>query len=325
METPSVSTALLSPAANVPASLAEAKAKKTQHISVCICTYQRPDFLRRLLQDLVAQDTDGQFTYSIVIADNDRQQSAQALAAEFASRSAIPIRYCMEPRQNIALTRNKAVENAEGDFIAFIDDDEFPTKRWLLTLFNTCHQYDVDGVLGPVKPHFDAGAPMWVVKGKFYDRPTYPTGLVIDGRKGRTGNVLLKKRVFAECELPFRPEFRTGEDQDFFRRMIEKGHVFIWCDEAVAFEVVPPIRWKRTFMLRRALLRGANSLAHPTFGARDIVKSLIAVPAYTVALPFAFLLGQHRFMTLLVSLFDHVGRLSAVLGVNPVREQYVTE
>ena len=29
--------------------------------------------------------------------------------------------YCVEPRQNIALTRNKAIEHAKGDFIAFID------------------------------------------------------------------------------------------------------------------------------------------------------------------------------------------------------------
>ena len=57
---------------------------------------------------------------------------------------------------------------------------------------------------------------------------------------------------------PFNPEFRQGEDQDFFRRMIDHGHVFIWCNEAVAYEVVPPIRWKRTFMLKRALLRGAS-------------------------------------------------------------------
>ena len=72
--------------------------------------------------------------------------------------------------------------------------------------------------------------------------------------------------MFAGDAQPFRPEFLTGEDQDFFRRMIDRGHVFVWCDEAVAYEVVPPVRWRRTFMLRRALLRGRISLLHPTFG-----------------------------------------------------------
>jgi len=278
-----------------------------------------------LLSELRVQDTGGLFTYSIVIADNDELQSAEAVTLDFAAESHIETRYCVEPRQNIALARNKAVENARGDFLAFIDDDEFPGKRWLLTLFKACNDYDADGVLGPVRPYFDKDPPKWVVKGKFYERPTYRTGLVIDWRKGRTGNVLLRRRIFAPGGQAFRPSFLTGEDQDFFRRMIEKGHSFIWCNEAVAYEVVPPIRWKRTFLLRRALLRGAVSVVHPAFGPRQIAKSVIAVPVYAAALPFALVLGHHRFMTLLVKLTDHLGKLLSLLGINPIRESYVTE
>ncbi len=296
-----------------------------KHISVCICTYKRPHLLKRLLSELRVQDTGGLFTYSIVIADNDELQSAEAVTLDFAAESHIETRYCVEPRQNIALARNKAVENARGDFLAFIDDDEFPGKRWLLTLFKACNDYDADGVLGPVRPYFDKDPPKWVVKGKFYERPTYRTGLVIDWRKGRTGNVLLRRRIFAPGGQAFRPSFLTGEDQDFFRRMIEKGHSFIWCNEAVAYEVVPPIRWKRTFLLRRALLRGAASVVHPAFGPRQIAKSVIAVPVYAAALPFALVLGHHRFMTLLVKLTDHLGKLLSLLGINPIRESYVTE
>jgi len=302
----------------------EEMTNETKHISVCICTYKRPRFLKRLLEELDGQDTSGLFTYSIVIADNDHLQSGEAAVRDFAAASSIPIKYCVEPRQNIALTRNKAIENANGDFVAFIDDDEFPTRRWLLTLFKACNDFGVDGVLGPVKRHFDEEPPKWVVKGKFYERPTYPTGFVIDWRKGRTNNVLLKKRIFAAGAQPFRPDFLTGEDQDFFRRMIEKGHLFVWCNEAVVYEVVPPVRWKRTFMLRRALLGGTVSVIEPTFGALAIAKSVIAVPAYTAALPFALVLGHHRFMILSVKLFEHLGKLLALMGIKPIRA-YVTD
>jgi succinoglycan biosynthesis protein ExoM len=274
---------------------------------------------------LATQETCGLFTYSIVVADNDWLRSAEPVVREFAVAFAIPIRYCVESQQNIAMARNKAVNHAIGDFIAFIDDDEFPRERWLLTLFQACRTYGVDGVLGPVKPYFDEGTPGWVIKGKFYDRPSYRTGLVIDATKGRTGNVLLKRGLFAGIGEPFRAQFQSGEDQDFFRRMIEKGHSFIWCEEAVAYEVVPPIRWKRSFMLKRALLRGGVTPLHPTFGFRDVLKSLIAVPAYVVALPFALVSGQHRFMALLIKLCDHLGRLLGCLGIRPIKVAYVTE
>src|SRR3954468_12143650 len=100
---------------------------KTPHLCVCICTYKRLPFLRRLLAELDTQETDGLFTYSVVIADNDRDESARRVVDERTVTSTLQVSYCVEPRQNIALTRNKAIEHAHGDFIAFIDDDEWPT------------------------------------------------------------------------------------------------------------------------------------------------------------------------------------------------------
>jgi succinoglycan biosynthesis protein ExoM len=295
-----------------------------KHISVCVLTYKRPQSLQRLLRELLIQETTAKFTFSIVVADNDSARSSERMVSEFALQTTILITYCVEPRQNISLARNKAVQNATGDFVAFIDDDEFPTKRWLLTLFETCNHYRAD-VLGPVKCHFDERPPEWVVKGKFYERPTYPTGFVIDWTKGRTGNVLLRKDVFAGTDSPFDPNFHRAGDQDFFRRMIAKGHVFMWCDEAVAYEVVPQSRWTRTFMLKRALLRGTIGMQHPKGRGRRVLKAIIAVPVYTFAMPFALLLGQHRFMYLLIRVFDHVAGLLTLVGLKPVKNQLVTD
>jgi glycosyltransferase involved in cell wall biosynthesis len=295
------------------------------HITVCVCTYKRPALLGRLLQGLADQETGGLFDFSLVVADNDAARSAESMVRTFADRSGLQVTYCVEPRQNIALARNRAIEHASGDYVAFLDDDEFPSGQWLQTLFTACRTFGVDGVLGPVKPHFDEPPPAWVIGGRFYDRPSYPTGTVIDWPKGRTGNVLMKRAIFAADPEPFRPEFLTGEDQDFFRRMIGRGHVFVWCDEAVAYEVVPPVRWERGFMIRRALLRGAVSLMHPTVGAPHIGKSLVAVPAYCAALPFALCAGQAPFMKYLVKLCDHAGRLLALVGIRPIRQPYVTD
>ncbi|KPJ98417.1 MAG: hypothetical protein AMK71_11445, partial [Nitrospira bacterium SG8_35_4] len=146
--------------------------KSNHHISICICTYKRRELLTRLLSALEAQETGGFFEYSIVIVDNDRHESARQAVAAFAGRSEICIKYFVEPQQGIARARNTAVSSAEGDLIAFIDDDEFPEKDWLLNLFNALFEFECDGVLGPVLPHFDVAPPSWVLKGGFFDRPT---------------------------------------------------------------------------------------------------------------------------------------------------------
>ncbi len=312
-------------AAGANGSRREAGESVADHISVCVCTYKRPAMLKRLLNELERQESGGLFTYSIVVADNDAGKSAEAVVEEFRSASAVAVKYCVEPRQNIALARNKVVENAEGTFVAFIDDDEFPARDWLLRLFKTCTEYKVDGVLGPVKRHFDEVPPAWLQKGRFYERRVNPTGMRVDWHEARTGNVLLRRRILMGDGVPFRPEFRAGEDQDFFHRKIEEGCVFIWSAEAEAFEVVPPARWKRMYMVRKALLRGATAGIRPDCGAACIAKSAAAVLLYAIALPFALLLGQHRFMTLLVKLCDHLGKVLIAMGVNPIRGEYVTD
>jgi hypothetical protein len=64
---------------------------------------------------------------------------------------------------------------------------------------------------------------------------------------------------------------------------------------------------------------------HTAIGALDVAKSMIAVPAYAFMLPLVAVAGHHRFMRMLVSLCDHLGKLLALLGINPIKEPYVTE
>jgi len=300
-------------------------ANDVPHISVCICTFKRPQLLERLLAKLAHQQTDALFTYSIAVVDNDAGRSAESIIEQFGATCGIATTYCVEPQQGISLARNKSVSCATGEYIAFIDDDEFPIDTWLLHLFNTCQQYNVDGVLGPVAPCFDKTPPKWLQKGNFYFRVVYPTGAPLDKEDGRTGNVLFRRQIFDGQAQPFKPELLTGEDKEFFRRAIGFGYRFLWCAQAVVFEAVPPVRWKRGFLLKRALFRGAHVRLHATFGWQHVIRSLVAVPAYTVILPLAALLGQHRFMSLAVKLCDHLGLLLAVVGIRLFDQAYITE
>jgi succinoglycan biosynthesis protein ExoM len=271
--------------------------------------------LSRLLRALETQQTNGLFSYSIVVADNDASSSAAPVVSEFVAESATSVVYCVEARQNIAMARNKALENARGDFIAFIDDDETPAADWLLRLFETLQSFGADGVLGPVKPSYECTPPDWMIKGGFFERPSYPTGHKLHWAETRTGNVLFNRSILRSGEPPFRAEFDVShEDLDFFRRRTSEGCTFVWCDEAEVFEVVPSSRCNRTYLLKRALLRGSNFPKHPTGHSSGALKSLIALPCYLVALPFLGLFGQHFFFSYAIKICDHGSRLLALAG-----------
>ena len=289
------------------------------HVTVCICTFRRAAMLRRLLLELEQQVTGEEFTFSVVVVDNDAARSAQATVQEIAIATGRDIVYAHEPEQNIARARNRTLAHARGDYIAFIDDDEFPTPQWLSLLLAACRAQQVAGVLAPVVAHFDTPPPPWLVRSRITERPRHRTGTPIGLGDARTGNVLFERRLVADLAEPFDVRFASGgEDVDFFRRMMEQGARFTWCDEAVVYESVPPARTTRGYYLRRGLLRGRNSLRQRAGRARKIATSLVAWPLYTLALPFLLLAGQHVFMKNLMSWCDHSGRLLAALGIQAV-------
>jgi glycosyltransferase involved in cell wall biosynthesis len=297
------------------------------HISVCLCTFKRPELLGTLLKGLLRQQTDEQFTYSIIVVDNDRQESGRPTVERFQRNSPRNIQYFVETEQSIALARNRAVANATGVLVAFIDDDEVPIDDWLLRMHAALGKFKADGVLGPVKPRFAVTPPEWALRSGAFDRPNsqnYKSGLVLHWSQTGTGNALLRRSVLQEAEGPFRKQFGSGgEDIDFFRRAMALGKVFVWCDEGTVYETVPAERTRISFQLKRALLRGKVSLAGPAGGALGILKSMAACAIYTVLLPVFLPLGRHVFLKYLIKNCDHIGKLLAVCKINVVREKYV--
>jgi succinoglycan biosynthesis protein ExoM len=294
------------------------------HINVCICTFRRPDLLERLLGAVAEQQTQEQFVVSATVVDNDIEESARSSVDRFSRTHALAVTYCVEPRQNIALARNRAIAAALGDYVALIDDDEMPDERWLLTLYEAVQRQAVDGMLAPVLPLYSQQPPAWVLKGRFFDRPAPATGRVLHWTQTRSGNALLKRAVFDNDNDWFDPAFGSGgEDRDFFKRKIAQGFIFAWSNEGAVREWVPAARWDLSFLLKRALLRGKVALRASDSVLPGVLKSALAVAAYGLALPVAALLGQHVLVHGLIRLCDHLGKVLAFLGFQPVRERYV--
>jgi succinoglycan biosynthesis protein ExoM len=299
-----------------------------KHISVCICTYKRPNLLKRLLNELDQQLTEGLFEYSIVIVDNDKLKSAQDVALSFQELTKLNVKYCIEPEQNIALARNRAIRSATGNLIVFIDDDEYPVEEWLIRLYHTMKEYKADGVLGPVLPSFPPEAPQWLKKGNIFNRRRFPTGTRLTIRDTRTGNVLLSRSILPEGSTWFDPVFgRTGgEDVDFFRKQMALGRVFVWCDEAEAHETVQPERWQISFHMKKFFIIGAlngENLRKSSFsGFTGFLKSIVSVPVWSIAFFVLFPFGKHLWIPPTLKLTYSVSCILSYCGLSLKRNRY---
>ncbi len=298
----------------------------TVKVSICICTYKRPELLGPLFSKLSKLRSDGLFDLNVIIVDNDSSESARQIVEYHANDGDMEISYFVEPVQNISLARNRAIKNSSGELVALIDDDEFPEDDWLTNLYRCMIENKADGILGPVLPHFAEAPPAWVLKGRLFERPTHKTGCVLDWRNTRTGNVLLKRKIFENNDNWFDPEFGSGgEDRDFFRRKIAEGYTFKWCNEAPVYEIIPSGRWSKSVLLKRALIRGKMALNSRQEGKiAGVLRSIMACFVYTLGLPFFYLMGEHIFMKYLIKNCDHMGKVLAFLGYDPVKEKYIS-
>ncbi|HCE85989.1 MAG TPA: glycosyl transferase, partial [Bacteroidetes bacterium] len=101
-------------------------------ISVVIPTYNRPDALHRCLNALL--DQIGDLSYEIIVVNDGSTVSYDKVIENVQSiTSSIPIAFYEQENSGPAKARNYGVEMAEGDYIAFTDDDCAPHPNWLMS------------------------------------------------------------------------------------------------------------------------------------------------------------------------------------------------
>jgi len=298
---------------------------RRHQISVCLCTFHRPELLLRALTSIVAQATNSEFSYEVVVVDNDHQRSAEATVRSCRLGNANQIIYDCEPEQNIALARNRAIKNATGDMIAFIDDDEYPQEDWLLIMLECLQQYSADGVLGPVLPDFPPEAPAWLIRSGLCERRRNKTGSIVTSRDLRTGNILLQRDVFKLNDIWFdSARGRTGgEDGDFLSRQMQKGRRFVWCDEGIVFESVLQDRWFAMFHLEKhfriGTVAGARLRRGRLFGPAS--KALILLFAYSISLLILPFTAKHIWMRVLTKISYNAGCTLSFLRLLSLRQR----
>ncbi len=220
--------------------------------SVCVCTFRRAH-LQYTLDSLGAQIVPDRVNVEIIIVDNDVSGSGRATADRFAQTCPFPVRYAIEPVQNIALARNRGLDMARGSWIAMIDDDEIADPRWLHHHVETAKSLEADVLMGPVLSRFETQPPAWLERSRLFERPMGPTGS--RARIARTGNAFLRAAPVRAMGLRFDPAYGLtgGEDNDFFERL---GRPVLNNRAAIVTETQPPERMTLAYHKARARVFG---------------------------------------------------------------------
>jgi len=102
----------------------------TPIVSVIVPTHARRALLARLLATLQAQDWPAD-RYEIIVVHNHTPDGTDAMVAEAAAASRVPIHYFRTAFRRPGASRQYGAERARGDILAFIDDDCQATPGWM--------------------------------------------------------------------------------------------------------------------------------------------------------------------------------------------------
>jgi succinoglycan biosynthesis protein ExoM len=293
-------------------------------LSLCMCTYKRPDGVRRALDSLAACNKPSGRRIEIVVVDNDSAGTTKHVVDSFlASHPGLELKYAVESAPGIAAARNRCLMESSGEWVTFVDDDEYVDAAWLMELIAVQERTDADAVFGPVVAAFTKPTPSWVATTDAYMRKRHGTGEMIDWRDARTGNVLLRRSLASRIG-GFDPSFQlTGaEDSAFFAMASQAGARLAWADTALVFETIPPDRISRRWLCRRSFHGSRNYVrvlarVHGRWAfAQEIVKGMLGLPAYAALLLLAVGTGSTTSLKWSRRLCGSWGKLAALWSVD---------
>lgn len=302
-------------------------------VLIGVATFKRPQMLMRLLRAIEQFETDADVR--VLVADNDSVgRDGVAVVEELVSKGfRFPLSSLVVEMRGFTYGRNALLEHGFADplvdFVAIVDDDQWPEPAWLDELLKVQRETNADVVGAAVWAEFEVRPPQWALKSGVYAFDTTTTGHV-DVLHG-DGGVLISRNVTALLVPPWYDHhfaMSGGADEDLFLRLRAAGARFARAAGAVIHETFPAsritLRWAlaRAYRtgnceMRRVILR-SGSIAH-------VIKESAKILAAFILAPFAFLLflwSPGRRVDALCKLWRAAGKVAALQGSR--YEEYAT-
>lgn len=133
-------------------------------ISAVICTYRRPDVLHRALRSLTADaQTLSRSAYEVIVVFDRTHEETASVIDEYEDEIDTLKRY-HDDGEGLSHARNIGFEAADGEYVAFLDDDASADPSWLEAHLRTFERVSPtpDCVGGPVRPDFETPVPWWM-------------------------------------------------------------------------------------------------------------------------------------------------------------------
>jgi glycosyltransferase involved in cell wall biosynthesis len=262
------------------------------HFTVAICTYNGATRLPNVLDQLMAQVGNDTISWEVLVIDNNSTDDTAKVVGQYQNRwlRGAQLRYYFEPDQGLAIARQRAILEARGELVGFLDDDNIPAQNWVASAYQFGQHHPQAGAYGsriqgefevPPPPGFKRIAALLALTDRGSSELQYlpqkkllppGAGLVVR-RQAWLENVPNHCFLQGRCREPYLP----GEDLEALLH-IQRGGWEIWYNPAMQVtHQIPNRRLEKDYLL--GLCRGVGLSRYHT---RMLSVKPWQVPAMTL-------------------------------------------
>ncbi|MEC0227197.1 glycosyltransferase [Paenibacillus alba] len=268
-------------------------------VSIVICTYNRADLLHITLESLTQLEDLAQT--EILIVDNNSTDHTLDIANSFIHRHAgtLNVHYVFEAKQGLSAARNNGIETAQGEIVAFLDDDAIPCKGWIRTMLTTFDsRSDIAALGGRIRPIFESNRPAWLIPG--LELPytivdlgenvrTYPANLHPFG-----ANMAIRKSFLADHLFPTHlgrigSLLLSGEESWLFGEMKKAGKGILYHPSLIVDHFIPDSRLTEDWIKKRYYYQGVtNGSMYKGYFAKLVLLGKVAAKVFYISVEALF-------------------------------------
>lgn len=248
-------------------------------VSIAVCTANRADDLAVALDHLAHLHLPERIEVELIVVDNMPHDHTRRVVEAARTRMPFPLRILTEATKGSGAARNCALRYAQGDIIAWTDDDCIVDREWLARIIQ----------------HFQAKPSLDVLGGRIelFDQTHLPITIKTSTTHEVMGDETFPGAILLSCNMAFRrrvieriggfdirfgagARLRAGEDAEFILRAYRAG-----CHVAYTPDVLIYHNHKRTTERQALALKsnyhaadGAFLMKHAVQGDRGAARWL---------------------------------------------------
>jgi glycosyltransferase involved in cell wall biosynthesis len=242
-------------------------------LTIAVPTHNRARLLAGTLASIAALKFPEGIIPECLIVDNNSPDDTRDAVEVFARNAPIAVRYVIEPQLGSSYARNRAIAEARGEYIFFIDDDALAESDWAIELLAEMERRHLDAACGLVLPNWERPPPRWLGSSLYVRLAVHDEAAIAATSPPQrdhihnyySANVGFRRETF-ELFGNFREDLGvvgnnpiSGEDTELFARIATCGGAIGFASRARVHHVIGRERMTRRYLRRKAYAFGFGS------------------------------------------------------------------